>query len=614
MQRILVSLLLVLALLHPGAAFAVNKTIAQYAHGTPANGQAFLLQIPGVDTTLNTSDDQYTYVLLSELTTFMTSSFTSTFQPVDAGLTSFATLGSAADKYAYTTGVNTWVEGSITSAGRAILDDAAASDQRTTLGLGTLATQSGTFSGTSSGTNTGDQTITLTSDVTGTGTGSFATTIANDAVTNAKAANMAANTIKGRITGSTGDPEDLTAANVKTILALASTDISDFTEAAQDAVGAMVGSTLTYTDGTPLLQVANDTSTQKVEVVKNSGAVVGTRKQINFIEGSNVTLTVADDAGNGQVDVTIASSGGGGGGLSDGDYGDITVSGTSTVLTIDADVVTYAKMQNISATDMLLGRSTAGAGNTEEIPCDSVCRGLLDDTSASAQRTTLGVAIGSNVQAYDADLTTYAGITPSANVQSLLGAADYAAMRTLLSLVVGTNVQAYDAELAALAGLTSAANKGIQFTGSGTAGTYDLTTAGKALLDDADAAAQRTTLGLRQEYCVAMSDQTTALSTGTTKATLYFPAAATVNSVRAYVNTAPTGSTIIVDINEAGSTLMTTTKLSIDASEKTSGTAAAAAALTDTAIAANAEITFDIDQKGSTIAGAGLVACMDVTF
>jgi len=111
--------------------------------------------------------------------------------------------------------------GDITTAGKNLLDDADAAAQRTTLGLGTLATQSGTFSGTSSGTNTGDQTITLTSDVTGTGTGSFATTIANNAVTNAKAADMAVNTIKGRITAGTGDPEDLTAAQTRTILGLA---------------------------------------------------------------------------------------------------------------------------------------------------------------------------------------------------------------------------------------------------------------------------------------------------------------------------------------------------------------------------------------------------------
>jgi hypothetical protein len=105
-----------------------------------------------------------------------------------------------------------------TAAGRALIDDADASAQRTTLGLGTLATQSGTFSGTSSGTNTGDQTITLTGDVTGSGTGSFSATISNDAVTNAKLANVSTATIKGRVSASTGDPEDLTGTQATTLL------------------------------------------------------------------------------------------------------------------------------------------------------------------------------------------------------------------------------------------------------------------------------------------------------------------------------------------------------------------------------------------------------------
>lgn len=62
-------------------------------------------------------------------------------QAYDDTLQSISGLGTAADKMLYTTGVNTWAESDITAVGRAILDDATTADQRTTLGLGTIATQ-----------------------------------------------------------------------------------------------------------------------------------------------------------------------------------------------------------------------------------------------------------------------------------------------------------------------------------------------------------------------------------------------------------------------------------------------------------------------------------------
>ena len=65
-----------------------------------------------------------------------------------------------------------------------------------------------------------NETITLTGDVTGAGAGSFAATISNDAVSNAKLANMAQNTLKGRKSTGSGDPEDLSATDARTVLGL----------------------------------------------------------------------------------------------------------------------------------------------------------------------------------------------------------------------------------------------------------------------------------------------------------------------------------------------------------------------------------------------------------
>jgi len=108
-----------------------------------------------------------------------------------------------------------------------------------------------------------------------------------------------------------------------------------------------------------------------------------------------------------------------------------------------------------------------------------------------------------------------------------------------------------------------------------------------------------------ESVVLAASDESTDLTTGTAKVTFRMPYAFTVTEVRASVNTAPVGSTIIVDINEGGTSILST-KLSIDASEKTSTTAATPPVISDSALADDSEITIDIDQIGSSTAGKGL--------
>jgi len=101
-----------------------------------------------------------------------------------------------------------------------------------------------------------------------------------------------------------------------------------------------------------------------------------------------------------------------------------------------------------------------------------------------------------------------------------------------------------------------------------------------------------------ESIIVAASDETTALTTGTAKVTFRMPYAFTLSGVRASLTTAQTsGSIFTVDINEGGTTILST-KLTIDNTEKTSTTAATAAVISDAALSDDAEITIDIDQIG----------------
>jgi hypothetical protein len=145
------------------------------------------------------------------------------------------------------------------------------------------------------------------------------------------------------------------------------------------------------------------------------------------------------------------------------------------------------------------------------------------------------------------------------------------------------------------------------FLNNGTAETAIEPNADHVLVRDNSAGAYRKVLTrylkTQESIIVAVSDESTAITTGTAKVTFRMPYAFTLTDVRASLSTASSSGVPAFDINEAGASIFSTT-LTIDANEKTSTTAAVAAALSDTSLADDAEMTIDIDTAGTGAKGA----------
>jgi uncharacterized metal-binding protein len=431
------------------------------------------------------------------------------YQPLDADLTAIAELVSAADKLPYFTGAGTASVTTLTTAARSVLDDATTGAMLTTLGAATAAQGALADSSLQSG----------------------------DIGTNVQAYNANLTTWQGYTAPSgtvvgTTDPQTLTQ---KTL----TTPIITLPINATPTVDGLIG-----WDGTEdAITIGNGTVTKKLRDWSDNVSAYET------IHASNIP----DLSGTYQV--------------------------AGSYQPLDADLTAIAEL--VSAADKL--PYFTGAGTASVTTLTTAARSVLDDATTGAMLTTLGAAtaaqgaladsslqsgdIGTNVQAYNANLTTWQGYTaPSGTV---VGTTDPQTLtqKTLTTPIItlpinatptvdgligwdgtedaitignGTvtkklrdwsdNVSAYetihasnipdlsgtyqvagsyqplDADLTAIAELVSAADKLPYFTGAGTASVTTLTTAARSVLDDATTGAMLTTLGAATAAQGALAD------------------------------------------------------------------------------------------------------------